>query len=480
MPDANLGASVPRKSKAKAKFYPPFAKGHWFWGQRNAWRREPTRFPGELSIAHGGIVQYRVAQKRFVTLANAKFVREFMVKKQSKFQRGLFQKIMSQGLGRMLLTMDGSNWKERRRFLQPSFSSAGVAQQAQSAFWASKRLCARWRSIADGDQLPAIVHETRHSAMEAMFHMLFGVAPSQNDISMLVEAGKEMSIRTMQRSQRPSALFFNRVPKMARDDHEERNKFDLILKPFLERARSNPKLFRGTLVSHAVKAAQSNGFSEEQIWTILGEEVRGLFMAGYETTADTLAWLLYFLATHPKAAQKVFDETREFNLDDLVERSELNVLAYTEKCIHEALRLAPPVPLLGRVACENETLGGYHIPKGTTVQLSILGLHHNPHVWPDPEKFAPDRFEQNDPRLRDGNWIPFGFGPHLCIGLRAATNTLKIYLFNVLREFSLEFNEEAPLAQKLGGITAGPDREFNLVLRPRASRELHFIQLGGS
>jgi len=417
-------------------------------------------------LAHSGIVSYRVAHKHFVTLARADYLREFMVKKQPKFLRGLFQEIMGQGLGRMLLTLDAEPWKKSRKLLLPGFSKANVDKLAESSLWAAERLCRRWHKLHARGESPNVVSDARFAAMESMFHMLFATEPKKADIIQLVEAGKLMSRQVIQRSQHPKALFLNRLPKMSKADQQARDRFDEVLRPYFLPFMNTCQPNGGVLLQAFLASGNAKHMPAEDIWEILSEEIRGLFMAGYETTADTLSWTLYHIARDARIASRLRDEVAGIDAGQLVEMAEFGKIPFCENLINESLRLTPPVPLVGRVATEDEVIGGYRIKKGTTVQASILGLHHNPEVWSNPEQFNPDRFTVNDPRLKNGNWVPFGFGPHMCVGAQLAMNSLKTFLLKVAQEFAFTNEESLPLRPKLDGVTAGPDREFTLSIRP--------------
>lgn len=110
-----------------------------------------------------------------------------------------------------------------------------------------------------------------------------------------------------------------------------------------------------------------------------------------------------------------------FSEDDSTEPtfSDLQSLKYTEMCIKESLRLYPSVSFISRLASKDiDTFSGYRIPNGTHIHIHIYDLHHNPNIYPDPEKFDPDRFlPENTLTRHPFAFLPFSGGPRNCIGM---------------------------------------------------------------
>ena len=122
--------------------------------------------------------------------------------------------------------------------------------------------------------------------------------------------------------------------------------------------------------------------------------------------------------------------------------AELARLSYVVQVIDETLRLYPPVPHVTRNTLETRTYGSITIPAGATVLVPIRDVHRDPKVYTDPDKFNPDRFSKENKANRDPmSFMPFGWGPRLCIGMRLAYLELKIGLVQIIRRVSLELND---------------------------------------
>ena len=114
----------------------------------------------------------------------------------------------------------------------------------------------------------------------------------------------------------------------------------------------------------------------------------------------------------------------------------------TEYAFKEALRIMPPVPSLPRRALKAFDFGGYHIPAGTFVGVSVAFTHQMAELWPDPKRFDPLRFTPEASRGRHKYaWVPFGGGAHMCLGLHFATMQIRLLMAHLLSRYRIELPE---------------------------------------
>ena len=150
----------------------------------------------------------------------------------------------------------------------------------------------------------------------------------------------------------------------------------------------------------------------------LRDEAMTLYLAGHETTALTLSWSWYLLSQHPKVEEKLVAEWKSVLNGRTPTADDLAHLPYTDAVITEAMRVYPPVYLIGREATTDLELGGYRVKKGYTVFMSQWVSHRDPRYFgPDPEAFRPERWDDGlAKRLPRYAYYPFGGGPRVCIG----------------------------------------------------------------
>ncbi|XP_070535167.1 cytochrome P450 4B1-like [Ptychodera flava] len=173
----------------------------------------------------------------------------------------------------------------------------------------------------------------------------------------------------------------------------------------------------------------------------LVDHVRTFMLAGHETTSASLMWTLYSLACYPDVQKKAREEINSMlSEDDIITAKAVENMPYLNGVVKEGLRLHAPIPGVSKRCVKEDIIRGVRIPVGTLMGISIVGLHKNPKLWPDPEKFDPSRFmPPNSNSLNPWQFLPFSSGKHTCIGYRLSLMESKITLATLLRhlEFSL-------------------------------------------
>ncbi|XP_011194312.2 probable cytochrome P450 6a21 [Zeugodacus cucurbitae] len=165
------------------------------------------------------------------------------------------------------------------------------------------------------------------------------------------------------------------------------------------------------------------------------------FVGGFETSSTTLSFLLYELAVNPDIQQRLREEIFEAveSHGGKVTYECVNSMTYLKQVISETLRKYPVLPHLQRKAIADYVVPGhpqYVIEKGTIVYIPVMGIQHDPEIYPEPEKFLPERFAAEEMQARDSiTWLPFGDGPRNCIGLRFGQMQIRVALTYLLRNF---------------------------------------------
>src|SRR3989442_726537 len=183
-----------------------------------------------------------------------------------------------------------------------------------------------------------------------------------------------------------------------------------------------------------VKALGGTRMADRQ----LRDEAMPLFIAGHETTALALSWTWYLLSQHPDIEAKLWAELQTVLGGRPPGVADLARLTYTERVVMESLRLYPPAYGFGREALQDCEIGGYSVPKGTTLFMSQWVMHRSSRYFPDPEAFLPDRWADGlAKRLPRYAYCPFGGGPRTCIGSGFAMMEAVLLLATISPEFRL-------------------------------------------
>ncbi len=160
-----------------------------------------------------------------------------------------------------------------------------------------------------------------------------------------------------------------------------------------------------------------------------------LMMAAHDTLTSSLTSFVYRLASHPEWQAKVREELGTLGLKpgEPLSYDLLDKLTVTEMAFKEAMRMTPPVPSMPRRAVREFEFKGFRIPAGTGVSVNVIFTHHMPDVWPEPDRFDPQRFTDSASRQRHKfAYVPFGGGAHMCLGLHFAYMQAKCFAWHFL------------------------------------------------
>ncbi|XP_038610967.1 cytochrome P450 2U1 [Tachyglossus aculeatus] len=211
----------------------------------------------------------------------------------------------------------------------------------------------------------------------------------------------------------------------------------------------------------------NSSFSEEYLFYIIGD----LFIAGTDTTTNTVLWCLLYMSLNPDVQEKVHQE-----IDKVIGRDRVPTLTdkvhmpFTEATIMEVQRLAVVVPLsIPRMTTEETVLLGYTIPKGTVILPNLWSVHRDPAVWEEPDTFLPERFlDEQGQLVKKETFIPFGLGKRVCMGEQLAKMELFLMFTCLMQSFTFAWPEgsEKPFLYGRFGLTLAP-HPFNLIISKR-------------
>lgn len=210
--------------------------------------------------------------------------------------------------------------------------------------------------------------------------------------------------------------------------------------------------------SHNEKELNS---SNTTIMEIIDESM-AFILAGHETTSTFMTWFTYILAKHPKVDEKLYQELKNSSAQLLSTETEKVHLPYFDAIVEETFRMFPPAAILDRVSIRDTKIDDFFIPKGTTLLLNIIGLHHNEEYWEKPYQFMPERFLNNHPNEKNRSILsPFSRGVRRCIGQEFARLEIKTILPRIFLKYRFTL---APEFQKIPNHDA---KDIEMVMRPR-------------
>lgn len=339
--------------------------------------------------------------------------------------------ILGPGIGESLFIAEGQEWLWQRRTAAPVFSHRNVAALAPVMSSAADRASAR---IAMGvgravDAFEEMVTATFEVISDVTFSggEGFDRADVHRAIEMYIGQTAKVSLFDVIGAPawvpRPSRMMSgNALRDMKR-----------VADAAIDRRRSTggpevPDLLDLLMAGEDPKSGRRMTTSE------LRDNLLTFIVAGHETTALTLAWALYLCAFDPAVQDAAREEARGVLGDRAAKAADVAALPLIRRIVDETLRLYPPAAFLSRTAQVEDTLCGRDVIPGDTVILPIYALHRHHKLWPNPDRFDPDRFL--DAKAIDRfAYLPFGDGPRICIGANFALQEAVIILATLLARF---------------------------------------------
>jgi cytochrome P450 len=429
-----------------------------------AMTKDPDSAALALNTEYGPLMSIDIGRRRIVLVADPELIGEMLLDKDAAFMKDDVTRGLAQVLGRGLLTSEGELWRRQRKLIAPSLGKKQVASYADAMTRHARRYA---EGLRDGD-VRNVHADMSAVTLEIVVDTLFGTAlrGAHERVGPIVDAYMD-DFHALVHSWRrlfPSWFPFaqrRRGRRTARD--LDALVMDVVRTKRASSERGDDLLSRMLLARD--EADPTKGMDDRQ----LRDEAITLFMAGHETTANALSWTLLLLAEHPEIDSRVAAEVeavleggRAATADDVVS------LPITRAVVDEAMRLYPPAHIIGREALRDVELGGFRIPKGTTVLLSPWAMHHDPRFFPDPEAFRPERWlDGSAARLPRYVYLPFGAGPRVCVGNHFALLETVLVLASIVQRVRFERVSRAPVPAQ-PAITLRPRNGLPLRVAPRA------------
>jgi cytochrome P450 len=438
MNDAQKISLTSRKAARGSR--PPGPKGSPILGVMREFNRDQLGFIERARSEYGDVVWMRFLYVPAIFLYHPDDVEYVLVTNSKNFIKSmsLRSNFFLRLVGNGLLTSQGEEWKRARRLSQPAFHRERVASYGKTMVDFTNRLTSKFR---DGETRDIHIDMMRLT-LEIVVQCLFSADVSRD----VDEVGA-----TLKRLVRPFAsqatlkwILDNRLPTPAhRRFHALSKRIDHVVYRIISERRASGKN-EGDLLSMLLAARDEDGsrMSDRQ----LRDEVMTLFLAGHETTALTLAWSWYLLATNPAAEQKFHAELNQVLGDRAPTFADLPQLKFTETIARECMRLYPPAYALGREAINDCEIGGYRVPAGTQVFMFQWATQRDPRFFDEPAAFKPERWtEEFVERLHKYAYFPFGGGPRICIGASFAMMEILLCLATMGQKFRLEIVRDHPV-----------------------------------
>ncbi len=354
----------------------------------------------------GDPVRVRVGPREMYVVSAPELVQQVLADRAGYDRTGpLYAKIRA-FLGNGLASCPHADHRRLRRIVQPAFHHALLPRYAAAMTDGAAALTARWRA----GQVVDVTHEAFRLTTAVAVRTLFSAGLEPRAAEALRGALDVLLRGIYRRVVLPAA---DLLPTPARRTYRRalatwHAGVAAIIADY--RARG---IDRGDVLSLLLAARDEDGrpLGERE----LADQVATLVLAGAETTSSALAWSLRLVAEHPDVERAVHAEVDAGPAGAPARWQDLPQLPYTARVISETLRLYPPAWAISRTTTRPTELAGVRLPAGALVVCCLYLLQRRPELFPDPERFDPDRFAGAPPR---GGYLPFGSGATRCLGDR--------------------------------------------------------------
>jgi cytochrome P450 len=392
----------------------------------------PLDYLTGLRDEYGPVVRIPLGWRELYLISDPEAVQDVLVTSHRNFRkdvmsagRGKWAAPLEVILGNGLVTSDGQFHHTQRRLIQPMFHHERIAGYGRAFAELSDDIQSGW---TDGDQLDLQVEMTELT-LAIVARTLFDVS-LDSDVARTVRTAIPRHEGPLRWDSLPFARQLSKLPLPGNKRfYAGRDTLDAIVYGLMAQRREGDG--HGADLLSLLLAARDADTGEPMADRQVRDEAITLLMAGHETTASALTWAYHLLGSHPEVRELMHAEIDEVLGDRLPTVEDLPRLVWTDAILSETMRLYPPIMGVARRPVADFEACGHRIPKDTFVGIIPWVVHRDPQWWPQPERFAPQRWLDNPPSggardeltghaVRPGRprfaYLPFGGGPRQCVG----------------------------------------------------------------
>lgn len=420
----------------------------------NALQIEPTRMHQQLEAwAHeyGTYYRLRLGRRDLLVVSDHSVIGVALRDRPERFRRPTYSGnlLREMGFEQGLFFANGEAWQRQRRMVMAGFDPGHVKAYFPALMKVTQRLQGRWQEAARSGAVIDLQVDLMRFTVDAIAGLAFGaeVNTLESDDDVIQRHLNRIFPALFRRVLAPVRYWrYVRLPSDRALEHSI-EAVKTAIAGFIAQARArigeNPELRQHprNLLEAMIKAADQGGSGVDD--RDVAGNVLVMLLAGEDTTANTLAWMIDLLHRHPQALQRAQDEVRRLASDPIrFTPEQIGSLDYLEACAHETMRLKPVAPMLPVQAVRHTTIAGIEVPAETLV----VGLMRHDAVdaryFPDPTAFVPERWLAGAaaaPSAISAKRVsmPFGAGPRICPGRYLALMEMKMAMAMLLGSFEI-------------------------------------------
>lgn len=437
----------------------------------NAWQLESLHFHQGLenwAREFGPMYRIRMGRKLIVVIADNALIGGLLRDRPDALRRssrssGILSELGTSGV----FSHEGEEWRKERKLVMRGLTPDVIRRFFPTMAMMTERLRQRWMAAVITGRQVDVLRDLKAYALDITLGLAMGqdlnclehdANPLQRDIELIF-------YRIARRLTAPVAYWrhFKLPADRAADVAVQR--IDAAVRGFIERTRQelagNPeRAAKPANMLEALLVARDepdSGFSDEHV---VGNAITMVF-AGEDTTSNTIAWLLNFVARHGDVAAAIRSEADAVLGGDMVlqDFAGLENFPYLDAATNEAMRLKPVAPILGLETNKDMAIGGVLVPQGTIMLAALRAGGMSAQNFAKPNVFSPERWLEGEVAANDDparKLFPFGGGPRFCPGRFLALAEVKMVTSMLTRNFTLGFDRCAPPVKELFTFTMTP------------------------
>lgn len=431
-----------------------------FFGNTFQILKNPLVFLSNIAKTNEPVVVVHFAGKKYYIIQSPDYIKHILIDNYKNYHKLDATKLLHAFLGEGLATSNGDLWLKQRKIMQPAFYKSrleniiGIINQKTFSFAEELKQNAQNSKINITQHLSSLT-------ITIISRSIFSSSLKQ-EMNKLIETLESLASYTSKKMKKFIKLPMSWPAPANIRFRKNIAHFNNIIYPIIDQRKKDNA---ANIEYDDILDILMQCYDEENKLRIADEQIRDeittLFMAGHETTAQAISWILYHLAKDNAIHQKIREEIKNLPGTKISRIEDLQRLQFTNQVINETLRRYPPIWAALRTSLADDKLDSLNIPAGSNVVINIYGLHHHPSYWNNPEVFDPTHFNATDKRQSNYVFLPFGAGARHCLGDNFAMLVITIIVCQLVNEFN--FSLPADFV---------PEIEPNITLRAKGGIEL--------
>jgi cytochrome P450 len=393
--------------------------------------RNQILFHSTNQSLYGDIVRFRFLFQPATVLTHPDYAKHVLQQNHPNYDKNISPiNALKVLLGEGLFTNNSPSWLHQRRLMQPLFHHKNINGLATIMSTTALELAESWKELTQTQRCIDMPLEMKNYMLRAIGKTLFSV-DLKYTTQIIEDHMKSMFHALHSYVNIPFPPLSVPTPRNQKIKHAV-DSLDAIIYEIITEYQQREEGNDLLALLLAARDDNNQAMTNKQV----RDELMTLLLGGHETTSYTLAWIWYVLSIYPDVEKRLHEELETVLNGQPPTLTQMPQLHYLDLLLKEVLRLYTPAFVVARRAVQDDEIGGYFIPKNSYMFVLPYFIHQHPDFWDKPEIFDPERFlpERSQERPKFA-YLPFGGGPHVCIGNSFAEMEIKMTIATLAQRY---------------------------------------------